>query len=101
MNKDKALESVNEIKELMEKSSKFISVSYTHLFFGKNRIIGMIKLYRFAIAIQPSFSDSPASFYGNLSFRIGFNKNSTTIYLSLIHISMNWITVKSFMYLNN
>ena len=27
MNKDKALESVNEIKELMEKSSKFISVS--------------------------------------------------------------------------
>jgi len=25
MNKDKALESVNEIKELMEKSSKFIS----------------------------------------------------------------------------
>lgn len=26
MNKDKALESVNEIKELMEKSSKFISV---------------------------------------------------------------------------
>lgn len=27
MNKDKALESVNEIKELMEKSSKFISIS--------------------------------------------------------------------------
>ena len=27
MNKDKALESVNEIKELMEKSSKFISLS--------------------------------------------------------------------------
>ena len=27
MNKDKALESVNEIKELMEKSSKFISFS--------------------------------------------------------------------------
>ena len=27
MNKDKALESVKEIKELMEKSSKFISVS--------------------------------------------------------------------------
>ena len=26
MNKDKALESVNEIKELMEKSSKFISI---------------------------------------------------------------------------
>ena len=27
MDKDKALESVNEIKELMEKSSKFISLS--------------------------------------------------------------------------
>ena len=31
MNKDKALESVNEIKELMEKSSKFISLSVVSL----------------------------------------------------------------------
>ena len=35
MNKDKALESVNEIKELMEKSSKFISISGSSGYYGR------------------------------------------------------------------
>ena len=41
MNKDKALESVNEIKELMEKSSRFVSLSgMTAVMAGTYSLVG-------------------------------------------------------------
>ncbi|WP_455584967.1 hypothetical protein [Bacteroides sp.] len=48
MNKDKALESVNEIKELMEKSSKFISLSgMTAVMAGAYSLVGAYVASRF------------------------------------------------------
>ena len=62
MNKDKALESVNEIKELMEKSSKFISFSgLAAIMAGIYALVGAYTSYYTRHKVEHSFGTNDHS----------------------------------------